>query len=51
MKSIFCHKAKAVPPAANTLRFEFSDQSYSPVTGAAELAQIPTSWGGTKEEA
>lgn len=32
MKSIFCHKAKAVPPAANTMRFEFSDQSYSPVT-------------------
>lgn len=32
MKSIFCHKAKAAPPAANTLRFEFSDQSYSPVT-------------------
>jgi surface protein len=32
MKSIFCHKAKAVPPAANTLRFEFGDQSYSPVT-------------------
>lgn len=32
MKSIFCHKAKAAPPAANTLRFEFSDPSYSPVT-------------------
>lgn len=32
MKSIFCHKAKAAPPAANTLRFEFSNQSYSPVT-------------------
>lgn len=32
MKSIFCHKAKAVPPAANTLRFEFSNQSYNPVT-------------------
>lgn len=32
MKSIFCHKAKAAPPAANTLRFEFGDQSYSPVT-------------------
>lgn len=32
MKSIFCHKAKTAPPAANTLRFEFSDQSYSPVT-------------------
>jgi surface protein len=32
MKSIFCHKAKAVLPAANTLRFEFGDQSYSPVT-------------------
>lgn len=31
MKSIFCHKAKAVPPAANTLRFEFGNQSYSPV--------------------
>ena len=31
MKSIFCHKAKAVPPAANTLRFEFSNHSYSPV--------------------
>lgn len=32
MKSIFCHKAKSAPPAANTLRFEFGDQSYSPVT-------------------
>lgn len=32
MKSIFCHKAKAVPPAANTLRFEFSNQNYNPVT-------------------
>lgn len=32
MKSIFCHKAKAVPPAANTLRFEFGNQSYNPVT-------------------
>jgi hypothetical protein len=32
MKSIFCHKAKAVPPAANTLRFEFSNQIYNPVT-------------------
>lgn len=32
MKSIFCHKAKASSPAANTLRFEFSDRSYSPVT-------------------
>ena len=32
MKSIFCHKAKAAPPAANTLRFEFGNQSYSPVT-------------------
>ena len=32
MKSLFCHKAKAAPPAANTLRFEFGDQSYSPVT-------------------
>ena len=32
MKCIFCHKAKAAPPAANTLRFEFGNQSYSPVT-------------------
>lgn len=32
MKSIFCHKAKAAPPAANTLRFEFGNQSYNPVT-------------------
>lgn len=32
MKSIFCHKANAAPPAANTLRFEFGNQSYSPVT-------------------
>lgn len=31
MKSIFCHKAKVAPPAANTLRFEFSNQSYNPV--------------------